>query len=210
MSVSMDDSLPTRASLLSRIRDVGNDASWREFFERYRGFIYGVARRKGLGHEDAEEVLQDTVVSVAKGLPRFVYRPEESSFRGWLTTITVRRVADQLRRASRRVGTLPLVEEPEGAATWLGAFDAHAALWDEEWAGNLCRVALDRLRLVVSPRDFQVFDWTELRGHRNQDAAAAFGLSTVLVRVIRFRVRRRLDGVVRGLEREPWPRGVQR
>jgi len=63
------------------------------------------------------------------------------------------------------------------------------------------------LRLVVSPRDFQVFDWTELRGHSNGETAAAFGLSAVLVRVIRFRVRRRLDAVVRELERSPWPAG---
>ena len=202
--MGMDDSLATRASLLDRIRDVGNQASWREFFERYRGFIYGVARRKGLGHEDAEEVLQDTVVSVSKGLPRFVYRPEESSFRGWLTTITVRRVADQMRRASRRVETVPLKDE---AGLEEGVAEDHPAQWDEEWMSNLCRVALDRLRLVVSPRDFQVFDWTELRGHSNGETAAAFGLSAVLVRVIRFRVRRRLDAVVRELERSPWPAG---
>ena len=95
------DSLPTRASLLRRLRDLADDGSWKEFYERYRRFILQAARRKGLSPQDAEDVLQDTVVSVARGLPNFVYNPALCSFKGWLMTITCRRVADQLRRRGR-------------------------------------------------------------------------------------------------------------
>ena len=42
------DSLATRATLLSRVRDLGNDAGWSEFFEKYRDLIRRVALRSGL------------------------------------------------------------------------------------------------------------------------------------------------------------------
>ena len=49
-----EDSLLTRRSLLSRLRDVGDDAGWREFFDTYWELIYRVARRSGRGISDAD------------------------------------------------------------------------------------------------------------------------------------------------------------
>ena len=40
------DPLPTRASLLDRLKDVGDDASWEEFHRTYHGLLLGMARRK--------------------------------------------------------------------------------------------------------------------------------------------------------------------
>ena len=47
--------LPTRQSLLSRLRNAGDDQGWREFFDTYWRLIYSFAARKGLGdHKLAE------------------------------------------------------------------------------------------------------------------------------------------------------------
>ena len=50
------ESVPTRTSLLSRLRNVGDEASWRLFFETYWRLLYNVARKSGL--EDADARLQ--------------------------------------------------------------------------------------------------------------------------------------------------------
>ena len=42
-----DDWLPTRRSLLTRLRLVEDRAGWQEFFDTYSGLIYGSGR---LGH----------------------------------------------------------------------------------------------------------------------------------------------------------------
>src|SRR5215510_11588728 len=42
------DSVRTRTSLLSRLRNVDDDASWRTFFDTYWRLIYNVARKSGL------------------------------------------------------------------------------------------------------------------------------------------------------------------
>jgi RNA polymerase sigma-70 factor (ECF subfamily) len=208
VSPTLEDSLPTRVSLLRRLRDLADDSSWKEFYERYRRFIFQAARRKGLSAQDAEEVLQDMIVSVARGLPNFVYNPDLCSFKGWLMTITHRRVTDQLRRRGRQVpvadtgGEIPITGEPTESH-----FDA---AWEAEWESNLLDAATDRLRLSISPRNFQIFDWTVRMGCSTKETAAAFGISANLVRVTKLRVLLNLKKHLRQLRREPWPKGCRR
>lgn len=90
---AIDELLPTRNSLLSRLRDWEDHERWREFFETYWRFLYSIACRCGLPNENARDVVQETVVAAAKGLRegRFV-RTEGGSFKAWLQVI-VRRLA---------------------------------------------------------------------------------------------------------------------
>jgi len=69
------DSLPTRSSLLSRLRDLGDSGSWRDFFETYWRLLYNVARKSGLADAEAQDVVQDTVIAVARKMPGFHYDP---------------------------------------------------------------------------------------------------------------------------------------
>ena len=69
------DLIPTRGSLLSRLRDWGDQESWRDFFHSYWRLIYEVALKAGLSDAEAQEVVQETVISVAKQMPGFRYDP---------------------------------------------------------------------------------------------------------------------------------------
>ena len=71
MSERAPDSIPTRHSLLHRLKDWGDDAGWREFFDAYWELIYNVARKAGLTDTEAQEVVQETVIGVAKEDRRF-------------------------------------------------------------------------------------------------------------------------------------------
>src|SRR5512140_3209724 len=84
------DSVPTRSSLLSRLRNVGDDASWRLFFETYWRLIYNVARKSGLRDSDAQDIVQETVIAVARNMPQFRYDAAKGSFKHWLLLITRR------------------------------------------------------------------------------------------------------------------------
>src|SRR5512134_2358630 len=96
-----DEVIPTRASLLGRLKDLGDDISWREFHQAYRGLIFSVARRAGLSQIEADEVVQDTLISVAKKMPGFTYDPAKDSFKGWLLTVTRWRIRDQLEKRAK-------------------------------------------------------------------------------------------------------------
>lgn len=208
VSPTFDDSLPTRASLLLRLQDLDDHSSWMEFFDRYRRFIFGIALKMGLSRQDAEEVVQDTVISVSRGLSSFAYNPTKGSFKGWLMRITQHKVVDQFRKLGRQVPTGGF-SDGSGAAQESAVDQPFDAFWEAEWQLNLLQVATDQLRLAVSPRNFQIFDWTVRMGRTAEETAKAFGISIVLVRVTKFRVLHEFKRILRRLEKEPWPKGTQ-
>ena len=54
-----DEFIPTRLSLLSRLKRWDDHGSWREFFDTYWKFLYCVAVKAGLSDEDAHRLLCD-------------------------------------------------------------------------------------------------------------------------------------------------------
>src|SRR5258708_21076833 len=95
------DSIPTRHSQLARMKDWQDQKSWQYFFDTYWKLIYSVAIQLGLSHVEAEEVVQETVLSVAKNIGEFKSDPAFGSFKSWLLLITRRRIADQFRKRPR-------------------------------------------------------------------------------------------------------------
>src|SRR5690349_22340311 len=96
--------LPTRSSLLSRLRRWDDAESWREFFARYQRFIRGLALKCGLNRAEADEVVQETMLVVARQMPDFQYDPAIGTFKGWLFGITRRCVSRQFALRGPAVG----------------------------------------------------------------------------------------------------------
>src|SRR5213083_2789231 len=91
-------SLQTRWSLIGRLKDMDDQQSWQDFFDAYWKLIYSVALKAGLNDSEAQDVVQETVISVAKKMPEFKADPAAGSFKSWLLTLTRWRIVDQLRR----------------------------------------------------------------------------------------------------------------
>src|SRR5207244_12292059 len=96
--MSDQGSIPTRQSLLARLKDVGDQESWRDFFETYWRLIHATALKAGLGDSEAQEVVQEVMIGAAKKMPEFTYDPGKDSLKGWLLAVTRWKVADQFRR----------------------------------------------------------------------------------------------------------------
>src|SRR5689334_22221633 len=90
--------IPTRSTLLSRLKDWDDHASWKDFFDTYWKLIYATAIKSGLSDAEAQDVVQDTVVSVAKKMQEFKYDPALGSFKGWLLQLTRWRILNQLKK----------------------------------------------------------------------------------------------------------------
>src|SRR6185436_14645293 len=102
MATRLDDSIPTRQSLLNRLKDFDDQESWKDFFDTYWKLLYSVALKAGLTDAEAQDVVQETIIAVAKKMPDFHYDPAAGSFKNWLLTITRRRMIDYLRRSGRQ------------------------------------------------------------------------------------------------------------
>ena len=72
--------------------------TWEEIARNEGDFIYTVAYRLTGNHEDAQDLVQEVLVRVQRGLR--TYRP--GSLRGWLGRITTNAFLDDARRRTRR------------------------------------------------------------------------------------------------------------
>jgi len=104
MATPKDDSYPTRSSLLLRLKDSQDHQSWQEFHRIYGKLIFDFARKAGLTETEAQEVVQETMISAAKNLPEYRYDPKVCSFKTWLLNLSRWRVVDARRDGQRRDG----------------------------------------------------------------------------------------------------------
>src|SRR5215469_15498696 len=102
MTKLRDEFLPTRHTLLERLRRWDDQESWLDFFEQYGGLLYTTARRAGLSDSEAQDVVQDTIILVSKKMPGFKYDPAVDSFKGWLLYLTRKRIAMEYRKRARQ------------------------------------------------------------------------------------------------------------
>lgn len=208
MSSPDEDSLLTRRTLLSRLRNLDDQESWRTFFNLYWRLLYNVARRSGLDDPGAQEIVQDTVISVARKMPEFRYDPERGTFRQWLLRITRRRIIDHLRRVYRQPPraevapeSLDEAEEHAAAITDQSASAIDAA-WNEEWEKSTFDAALAHVRAAINPRHFQVFDYCVLKEWPASKVAATLGLNAAQVYLAKHRVAQAMKRAVRKINDE--------
>lgn len=63
----------TRSSVLAAVKDTGDAAAWARFFDLYAGFVFAIARSKGLASEDADDIVQGVFSELARRMPTFEY-----------------------------------------------------------------------------------------------------------------------------------------
>ena len=185
------DSIATRASLLGRIKSWDDADSWEDFTQTYWKLIYGVARQSGLSDDEARDVVQDTLLGVAKKIHEFESNPERGSFKNWLLNLTRWRIADHFRArlpvgcslaepttAGDQTATIERVPEPAD----LDAF------WEVEWKKSIFDTAVVRVCRRVNPKHAQIFDLYAVRDWSAAKVAKELGVSIIQVYLVNHRL----------------------
>ena len=207
MAQNSDEVIPTRQTLLSRLKDWDDQESWREFFNTYWKLIFGVAVRAGLTEAEAQDVVQETILSVAKTMPNFKYDPGKCSFKTWLQHLTRKRIADQFRKRNpadaadkRHAEESAAVEALDRAEDGL-ACDLEA-IWAEEWQNNLLDAALDKVKVRVNPRQYQMFFLYVVKKLPLREVTRTLEVSAGQVYLAKHRISMLVRAEVRNLERK--------
>ena len=189
-----DEFIPTRASLLSRLKDWEDQTSWREFFDTYWRLIYGTARKAGLIDSEGQDVVQETMLAVANKLSGFTYDPKVDSFKGWLLKVTQWKIADQFRKragsksqslltsaaTNEECAVLDQVADPAG-------FDLQA-IWEEEWQTHLLRTALDRLKRRAQPAHYEMYFLHVIKEQPASMVARTLGVTVAQIYLAKHRL----------------------
>jgi len=187
-----EELIPTRQSLLSRLKDWGDQEGWKVFFDTYWRLIYNTAVRSGLNDAEAQDVVQETVISVLKSMPTFVYDAGRGSFKGWLLNLTRWRILDHLRKKNLHnhsahddrspTGTSEIERVPDPSSLRLDE------VWDKDWEQNLIEAACERAKRKVDPKQYQVFDLYVFKNWPVSKVARTFGINAGQVYLIKHRI----------------------
>jgi len=202
-----EEFIPTRATLIQRLKNWQDQASWQEFFDTYWKLIYGLARRLGLSEEDAQDVVQDTMVSVANRMPNFKYDPQVGSFKSWLRVLIRSRISDHIRKrgpvplplqieADSGDQTVALKETPDKDGQTMEDF------YEQEWRKNLLDAAIARVKRKLDPQKYQIFDFYVNKEWAPEKVAAAFKISVDQVYLAKHRVTEMIKSEAKRLETE--------
>ncbi len=155
--------------------------TWEEVAREHGRFIYTLAYRLTGSATEADDLVQDVLMRVQRGLPN--YTP--GNLRGWLSRITTNAFLDTVRRAKRRpTDALPDDVDRVLPASAPADVDSAARLLPEDLQAALGRLPIDFRSAVVL---------SDVIGLGYQDVAEALGvpIGTVRSRIHRGRSRLR-------------------
>ncbi len=163
-----------------------------------------MALRAGLTESEAEEVVQETLISVARQMPGFRYDPERGRFKGLLLQITRRRIADQVRKqkqADGATGAAPAERVGlDSLETVADSEDLMQRIWDQEWERHLLSTALVNVKKKVRPEHYQLFDLYVLQQWPLRKIASTLGVNAGQVYLAKHRVGSLLRKEIHALE----------
>jgi RNA polymerase sigma-70 factor (TIGR02960 family) len=175
------------ADLITRAR-AGDGEAFRELTEPYRRELQVHCYRMLGSVQDAEDALQDTLLTAWQGLAGFEGR---ASIRTWLYRIATNRCLNALRSASRRPAVewnIPGVEPPEptrlGEAAWLepfpdslleGAMDVPLGPEARYEQAESISLAFVTALQILPPRQVAVLILRDVLGFRASEVAGMLG-----------------------------------
>lgn len=183
----------TRKSLIARLENWEDQRTWDEFYQTYWRLIYSVGLKAGLRSDEAFDVVQETILSIAKQSRKQLYDPTQGSFKTWLMNMTRWRINDQFRKRKkdtamagnewheeRKTALIDRFEDPSG--------DLLERMWDVEWKKNLADAALARVKGQVSPKQYQIFDYYVVKQWDAKKVQGQLGVSMAQVYLAKHRV----------------------
>src|SRR5262245_11082734 len=113
----------TRSSLLRRVRDPADAASWSEFVALYEPLLLSYARKHGLAGAVVRDCAQEAFVRRLKTLPGFELDRSIGRCRTWLGQVTRNALTDWQRGRRRdekaAAALAELAARPEPEADWV-------------------------------------------------------------------------------------------
>ena len=174
----------TRSSVLRAVANTENEAAWQRFFDLYAGFVFSIARSKGLNDTDADDIVQMVFSDLARNLPSFKYDREKGRFRSYLAALVKWRVIDRL-KAVRRDADLKadFMEKAKSAAT-----TEDEDFEEREWQSAAMEETLRRIKPEVRPEHYAAFVASAVEGQDTDVVTKLYGIS----RDSLYQIRKRL------------------
>lgn len=179
----------TRPSLLEAVRRTENDAGWSAFYRSYAPAIFRVARRRGVPVPEAEDIVQQVMLTLSHHLQTFEYQRDRGRFRTWVQRVTETKMIDAARR--RRASARPALSLTHDNADCLADHSLQEA-WEREWKLQDILHCLRECQRNIAPRTLEAFELYVIEGRSAQEVAERLDMTANQVHVIRHQIIARL------------------
>lgn len=200
--------LTTRSSVLRAAANVEDKAAWGRFFDLYAGFVFAIARSKGLSADDADDVVQSVFTDLSRKLPTFEYDRTKGRFRSYLLELVNWRVIDKLKSGKREAELMTAYSQETNV---LQTPENSASAVDLEWQSQALNEALRRLKNEVKEEHFTAFVESAIEGVDTETVMKLHGISRDNLYQIRTRLTTKLrpliNAVLKEMDEGMLPRG---
>ena len=179
----------TSSSLIRRASR-GDSVAWKQIVDLYSPMIYSWCRRSGVLPDDAADIVQDVFLNASRAIGRFNHDGPNSTFRGWLRSITLNAVRHFYRK---RKGHRPADGGTGAYERFLeiSDYDLSAPSSESSTGGRALEVLTD-LRDDFSETTWQAFWLTVVDQRSSTNVADQLGMTPAAVRKAKARVLSRM------------------
>ena len=181
---------------MALLRDRTDPAAWLQLYRKVSGVVIRSGMDRGLSHAEAEDALQETMVTFHAELVAGKYDPEKGGLAQWVLHIAKWRLIDQFRKR------LPEERMHEDVEEEILAGHLAPEVQNEPPAGDHLRealaAALKRLKVLVSPLEFDVFSALALGNQDGQTVASRHGITRNAAYLHKRHALNKLEQVLRG------------
>jgi RNA polymerase sigma-70 factor (ECF subfamily) len=187
----------TSESLLLRLKSSDgasiDESAWHEFVRIYTPLIFGWARKIGLSDTDASDLVQEVLMLAFQKLPQFDY-DKQSSFRGWLRTVTINKYREKRRRLSAKqsVASHSILEQ-------LQPVDIAQSTWDIDYARMLVAQTMQMMRPDFADATWEALELVVGKQIAVDEASNQTGVSPWTIYSAKSRLLKRLRDELKGL-----------
>ena len=170
---------------LARLAAGGDAAAFEEIHNRYRRLVYGIALRMTGNTADAEDLTQESFLSLLRRIGSF---RGEAAFTSWLHRLTINQVLMHFRRRRSR----PEDQTPDGAVPERGARGAR----DGSPSPVVDRIAVERAVGALPPGYRAAFILHDVEGYEHDEIARMLGCNAGTSKSQLHRARAKLRGML--------------
>ena len=191
----------TRYTLIQKLQEECNEASWDEFISLYRGYVFVIVKKMNFNDQDCHDIMQNVFLKVWKNVQGFEHGGRNGQFRRWLAMITRNSALNHITKSKRESTKQSMVQMEQQVDSLSNISEPEIEkMAEKEWGIYIANVAWENIQNSISETLKSVFVMS-IAGKSRTEISEALELPANTVSVYKRRVKSMLRQEIKRLEK---------